>query len=390
MRSVKSRNYFEQMKGRGVRVMKNDDFKAVTPDAMAKERFVIIDAVGVCESEELNETRQLDQNPDVSFVKLLKALRYGKPKKENLSSMASRVSRLQKKLTDKQVEEIEKITNGKSLSDFASSFVEAIDEDKIFAQAQKEFGKSGLYKEYAPLKKELDEVAQKRMISALQPFIGNAKLMERLPEIKSEVEQIVDDVSIDVVEEAGYSPIAKEKAKSTVKSFQKFISDNKEELTAIQVFYRKGKLHWDDLKEMADKVMSSPYSLTTSKLWQAYHQLEDGKVHGRSGKEKIADFISLLKYEIKKIEVLEPYGDTVDKRFSAWLSGKIASGVSFSQEQLNWLEKIKNHIADSIEITPDDFEYTPFEQMGGLGKAASVFGDMFDGLLAELNVELGV
>ena len=200
----------------------------------------------------------------------------------------------------------------------------------------------------------------------------------------------MDDVSIDVVEEAGYSPIAKEKAKSTVKSFQKFISDNKEELTAIQVFYRKGKLHWDDLKEMADKVMSSPYSLTTSKLWQAYHQLEDGKVHGRSGKEKIADFISLLKYEIKKIEVLEPYGDTVDKRFSAWLSGKIASGVSFSQEQLNWLEKIKNHIADSIEITPDDFEYTPFEQMGGLGKAASVFGDMFDGLLAELNVELGV
>ncbi len=99
MRSVQSRNYFEQMKGRGVRVMKNDDFKAVTPDAMAKERFVVVDAVGVCENEELNDTRQLDQSPDVSFGKLLKAIRYGKPKKENLSSMASRLSRLQKKLT---------------------------------------------------------------------------------------------------------------------------------------------------------------------------------------------------------------------------------------------------------------------------------------------------
>ncbi len=390
MRSVKSRNYFEQMKGRGVRVMKNDDFKAVTPDAMAKERFVIVDAVGVCENEELNETRQLDQNPTVPFSKLLKALRYGKPKIENLSSMASRLSRLQKKLTDKQLGEIEKITHGKVLSDFASGFVEAIDEDRIFEQAQKEFGKTGLYKEYAPKKKELEEIAQKRMISALQPFIGNAKLMERLPEIKSEVEQIVDDVSIDIVEEAGYSPIAKEKAKAIIKSFQKFISDNKEELTAIQVFYNKGKLHWDDLKEMADKAMGSPYGLTTSKLWQAYHQLDDGKVRGRSKKERIADFISLLKYEIKRTEILEPHYDSVDKKFSEWLSKRIASGVSFSQEQLNWLEKIKNHIADSVEITQDDFDYTPFDSIGRLGKAYEIFGDNFDSLIKELNMVLGV
>lgn len=390
MRSVKSRNYFEQMKGRGVRVIKNDDFKSVTPDAMAKERFVIIDAVGVCESDELNETKQLDQKPTVPFAKLLKSLRYGKPKRENLSSMASRLSRLQKKLTDKQLEEISNISKGMQLSDFASGFVEAIDEDRIFEQAQKEFGESETYKDYAPKKKELEDVAQKRMISALQPFIGNARLMERLPEIKAEAEQIIDDVSIDTVEEAGYSPIAKEKAKSMISSFKKFIEENKEELTAIQVFYNKGKLHWDDLRQMADKIMSSPYNLTTSKLWKAYHQIDNGKVHGRSKKKKIADFISLLKFEIEKEEVLEPYQDTIDKRFSSWLSKKIASGVSFNQEQLNWLEKIKQHIADSIEITPDDFEDTPFVQLGGLGKAYSVFGDQFNGLLEELNAELGV
>ena len=390
MRSVKSRNYFEQMKGRGVRVIKNDDFKAVTPDAMAKERFVIIDAVGVCENEELNDTRQLDQNPTVPFSKLLKSLRYGKPKKENLSSMASRLSRLQKKLTDKQIDEISNITKGLRLSDFAARFVEAIDEDKIFEQAQKEFGEPGTYKEYAPKKKELEEIAERRMIASLQSFIGNAKLMERLPEIKEETEQIIDDVSIDVVEEAGYSPIAKEKAKATIKSFRAFIEENKEELTAIQVFYNKGNLHWTDLKEMADKIMSSPYNLTTPKLWQAYHQIDDGRVRGRSKREQIADFISLLKYELEKIEVLEPYQDSVDKRFANWLSKKITSGIHFTQEQLNWLEKIKQHIADSIEITPDDFEDTPFVQLGGLGKAYQVFGDMFNSLLEELNTELGV
>jgi type I restriction enzyme R subunit len=388
MRSVKSRNYFEQMKGRGVRVVKNDDFKAVTPDAMAKERFVIVDAVGVCESEDLNDTRPLEQKPLVSFTKLLKAIRYGKPNKDNLSSMASRLSRLQKKLTDTQVKEIEKMTSGADLSFFASSFVEAIDEDKIFQEAQQEFGQPDSYKEYSPKVKELEQVAQKRMIEAIKPFVGNSDLMERLPEIKQEAEQIIDDVSIDEIEEAGYSPIAKEKAKKTVSSFREFITENKEELTAIQVFYNKGKLHWDDLKELADKIKTPPYNLTTSKLWQAYQQLEDGKVHGRSKADRIADFVSLLKFEVEKANVLEPFHDSVDKRFSAWLSKQKAMGVQFSQEQLNWLEKIKNHVAESVEITSDDFDYSPFDSMGGLGKASKVFGEKFKQILDDLNSEL--
>lgn len=385
MRSVKSRNYFEQMKGRGVRVIKNDDFKVVTPDAMAKERFVIVDAVGVCESEELNETRPLEQKPKIPFAKLLKALRFGKPKKDNLSSMASRLSRLQKKLTDKQINEIKKITNGMNLSDFAYNFVIAIDEDKIFEKAKEEFGETGTYKEYVPKKKELEEVAQKRMIEALKPFIGNSELMERLPELKLEVEQIIDEVSIDVVKVAGYSPMAKEKAKNIVKSFKKFIEENKDELTAIQVFYDKGKLHWDELKELAEKIKTPPYNLTTSKLWQAYQQLKSDKVRGKSI-NKIPDFISLFRFELEQVNNLEPFTDTVDKRFSAWLSKQISLGVRFNQEQLNWLQKIKNHIAESIDITLDDFEYTPFNQMGGLGKAADVFGENFNSIIDDFNM----
>ena len=390
MRSVKSRNYFEQMKGRGVRVIKNHDFKMVTPDAMAKERFVIVDAVGVCESEELNETRPLEKKPLVSFAKLLKAIRYGKPNADNLSSMASRLSRLHKKLTDDQINEIKKLTGGKILSDFASSFVDAIDQDKIFTQAQAKFGEKGQYCEYEPKKEELDNVTQKRMLKSIKDFVSNSKFIERLPEIKAETEQIIDDVSIDVVEEAEYSPIAKEKAKKMVGSFKEFIEQNKDELTAIQACYNKGRMHWDDLKELAKRIKTPPYGLTTSKLWQAYHQLENGKVHGRSNNNRIADFISLLRFEIEKESVLEPFYDTVDKRFAAWLSKQKAMGVSFTQEQLNWLEKIKNQIATSVEITADDFDYAPFDSMGGLGKATKIFGNEFNRILEELNAESSV
>jgi len=377
MRSVKSRNYFEQMKGRGVRVMKEQDFKLVTPDGNVKERFVIIDAVGVTDNEDLNETRPLEQKPGVSFEKLLKAIRFGKPKQENLSSMASRLSRLQKKLNEKQTEELEKITNGKGLAHYTKEFVLAIDPDKAFEQAKKEGIKS-------PTKKDVEEVSRKRMIESIKEFTSNSKLMERLPEIKQEVEQILDDVSLDEIEEANYSPMAKEKAKNTIKSFRKFIETNKNELTAIKAFYNKGKLDWQDLKDLADKIKAPPYNLSAVNLWNAYEQIETKKVHGRS-RGKIVDLIALLRFELAKQENLEPFEKTIDKRFSDWVTKQRNKGTQFTPEQLEWLEKIKKHITDSITITPEDFEYTPFDQLGGLGKANQIFENKLDKILLEMN-----
>lgn len=382
MRPVRSRLYFEQMKGRGVRVMKADEFKSVTPDAMAKERFVIVDAVGVCENEDLNETRPLEQLGKISFEKLLKFLQYGRPKKENLSSMASRLSRLQKKLTPEQNREIKEIS-GKELKDFAKDFVIAIDEDKIFEESQKQFGEK-------PKKEEIEQVAQKRMKGALKDFVGNPKLITRLPEIKREVEQIIDVASIDVLEEAGYSPIATEKAKKLIQSFREFIKKNRNELRAIQIFYEgKGNLKWKDLKELSTKIKAPPYVLKPPLLWQAYKQLEQTKVKGNST-GKISDFISLLRFELGKTPELEPYLDTVEKRFAEWLRRQKEQNVSFNQEELNWLEKIKQHIATTTEIEVDDFELGELQKMGGLGKAVKIFGhEKFGKVLIELNRDVG-
>ncbi len=79
MRSVKSRTYFEQMKGRGVRVINDADFQSVTPDASAKSRFVIVDAVGVTETD-LADTQPLDREPTIPLDRLLKQVSFGKPR----------------------------------------------------------------------------------------------------------------------------------------------------------------------------------------------------------------------------------------------------------------------------------------------------------------------
>src|SRR5438876_668766 len=74
MRSVHSRVLFEQMKGRGVRVINADELRAVTPDARAKTRGLIVDCVGVSE-QRLSDTKPLERNPSVSLRALLRRWR---------------------------------------------------------------------------------------------------------------------------------------------------------------------------------------------------------------------------------------------------------------------------------------------------------------------------
>ena len=386
MRAVKSRLLFEQMKGRGVRVMKAEDFRQVTPNAV-KERFVIVDAVGVLDNKDLNETSPLEQlGRKISFEKLIKLFQYGKSKlkKAHVSSMASRLSRLEKRLTEKQNKEIVNIS-GKNLNDFSKEFVLAVDEDRVLEEAQKEFG-------YEPTKKQIEEVAKKRIKNVALDFTKNPKLLERLPEIKRETEIILDDVTLDEVEFAGFSEIAKEKAKEVVGSFREFIEKNKDELDAIQILYEhKGKIKWTDLKSLSEKIKSPPYGLTTSRLWNAYKNLEQGKVKGQSKSERIADFISLLRHEIEKTKELEPYLDTVEKRFKEWIGTQKEQGVEFTKEQLIWLNKIKENIATTAEIDNEDFERGKLQQMGGLGKAVVVFGgqEKFGEMILEVNRRIG-
>ncbi len=57
----------------------------------------------------------------------------------------------------------------------------------------------------------------------------------------------------------------------------------------------------------------------------------------------------------------------------------------FSPQQLQWLNKIKDQIGQNAEMTVEDFEYTPFNQDGGLLKAKELFGNELDGIIQELN-----
>ena len=130
MRSVKSRSFFEQMKGRGVRVISDTDFQSVTPDAKTKTHFVIVDAVGVCERDK-TDSRPLEQKPSVPLEKLMEHIAIGAREPELLSSLAGRLIRLEKRIEPDVRAEVEKLSGGKTLSNIARDLLDAIDPDNI-------------------------------------------------------------------------------------------------------------------------------------------------------------------------------------------------------------------------------------------------------------------
>src|ERR1019366_10126255 len=97
---------------------------------------------------------------------------------------------------------------------------------------------------------------------------------------------------------------------------------------------------------------------------------------------------SLVRFALHQEGELRPYREQVDERFAKWLVLQESNGRKFTEEQRHWLEAISDHIATSLAIEPDDFEYVPFEQRGGLGKAMQLFGKDLRPILNELNEAL--
>jgi type I restriction enzyme R subunit len=437
LRDVRSRVYFEQMKGRGTRVLTPTDLQAVSgEDARAKTHFVIVDAVGVCESDK-TDSRPLERQKSVSLPNLLLGVALGKRDEDTLTTLAGRLARLDREFTPEQKQEVQKISGGKTLAEMSAALLRSIDPDVI---AEKATGKPGASPaEVAPEK--MESARKELALAACAPFDQPA-LRDTLVKLKQQNEQTIDTVTADIVLSQGFDAAAKEKAANLLKSFRDYIEQHKAEIAALQILYSrpyKQRLTETMLKELEAKLKSEFGSDPVNQIWRAFELIEvlphpgplpqgEGEpisTHGKSerlglaytqeqqlplpggegrgeGERKIsdkqkrsrgavhrfADLVSLVRFALEQQPVLKPFAESVNERFNEWLMDKAKSGVTFSADQLAWLNLIRDHIATSLSIEPDDFDYAPFSQRGGLGKAHQLFGDKLLPLLDELNQTL--
>lgn len=386
MRNIRSRNYFEQMIGRGTRTLGKDDLQRVTPTAKTnKTHFVIIDAVGVFETTK-SDSHPLERKKSTPFKDLMMQTVMGNHSEDNLSSLANRLTRLDKELTDSEQQRITQHNNGSSLKDAVKKLFDALNPDKYIEKAKAMFGKSN---EADVTNEEIEAAKQELVKQAVRPF-DNPNLRDTILKIREEHDQIIDTINLDTVTSIGFDPKSKERALNDIKKFKDFLEQNKDKIDALQVFYNqpyhRRTLTFEMVKDLVEKLKYPPYSLNTERVWRAYEIAEESKVKGNA--QALTDAVSLVRHGIGLDDMLMPFADVVEKRYQEWLIKLAGEGKTFSPEQLAWLNMMKTHIAQSIAIDKDSFDHTPFAEHGGLYGAHKLFDGQLDSVLESLNKEL--
>ncbi len=383
MRDVKSRVYFEQMKGRGTRVVSSTELQAVSgADARAKTQFYIVDAIGVCESDK-TDSRPLERKRSVAFDKLLLGVAFGKRDEDTLLSLAGRLAKLDREISPKQREDLHQVSKGKSLAQLSGDLLNALESDSIVEKAT---GKKDASR--SEVGDEDYEKAKQALIAEACKAFDDPVLRDKLINMKKQLEQTIDTVTADVVLEQGFDAAAREKAENMISSFKEYIEEHKEEITALQILYSRPysqRLTETMLKELEAKLKESNTTWNEENIWNAFGIIMPEKVNGKSQVGRFADLVSIIRFSLARQPILRPFAESVTERFNEWMMDKAKEGVTFTQEQLAWLNLIKEHIATTLTIETDDFDYAPFSQQGGLGKAHQVFGDGLDRILEELN-----
>ena len=304
-----------------------------------------------------------------------------------VSALAARLARLNQRIDDTQRQTIAEQADGRALGQLTARLLNSIDPD---VNAQKAAEQFGLSEGQEPTDQQLRQVEQESMDAALKP-LHNPKLRETILSIHSSLEQVIDETTQDELVVAEFDAKAKAKAQSVLADFRQFIEDHRDEIEAIQILYSRpyrAGLRYRHVKELAEAIKLPPMRLgdPVARLWPLYQAFEPDRVKGKGS--KLADLVAIVRHAIDPSQDIVSRDITVEERYQQWLDEQKAAGVTFTPDQRQWLDAIKDHIANSLTIDRDDFDDVPFSQMGGLGKAYQLFGDRLAAILKDLNDRL--
>ena len=387
MRDVKSRSYFEQMKGRGTRTLCSDDLLRVTPSAVGnKTHFVIVDAVGVTRSLK-TDSRPLERKPGVALKDLMMSVVMGDRSEDVLLSLANRLTRLEKQLNPTERSRFADLNAGKTINELVKQLLDVDDTD---CQEQRTRATHPTQEEgYPPAL--LDEAREQLADEATRPF-DSAELRDYIETVRRQHDQVIDHVNLDAVRFSGWDTNALEQATELVQQFKTYLEAHKDEITALQLFYgapfRRRELTHRMVRELVDRLKADQPVLMPERVWLAFQTLE--AVNVPSPKSELVALVSLIRRVLEIDAELTPYDQTVGRNFQTWVFGKQAGSLKFSDEQMTWLRMMRDFVANSFHLDRDAFEHAPFAERGGLGRMWKLFGDDSVALIDELNEYLAI
>ncbi|MFD8159670.1 DEAD/DEAH box helicase family protein [Streptomyces malaysiensis] len=400
MRDVRTWSYFEQMKGRGARIIKPEDLRKVTEDALCKDRFVIVDTVGVTEHA-MVEARPLVQD-DLrelpSLERLLKLCAQGTPLSvADVSTLAGRLSRLGQRLDEPQLALIEGCAGGRKLTDLVTGLVHATDPDRLV----KERVSAAERTEEAPETDQSGPAADGEtavevvLAQALRPFVEREALREALLEAARRRWIKIDHLSQDGgVIAAGVTDVMR--AERTVEDWRRYMTEQQDKFAALRIAFQDRR-PLNEVQAQIDELLSmvSPpqQQWTGQKLWKAYVDLGIARTRRRRN-AGLPELLSVLRCELGLDGGdFRPYRDTVELRFQEWLARQETAGVTFTEEQRAWLKRVANVVATSAAVSVEALDrHAVCRAEGGWSRFRTVFAEEARtpaGLINELDRELG-
>lgn len=382
MRDVKSRNYFEQMKGRGTRVVKADDLRKVSPSADAKTHYVIVDAIGVTKSLK-TPSRPLDTKPSVSFKDLAMSVMMGDRSEASVASLGARLSRLDRSLSDDRKKEIAEAA-GKPLGEIAGDLFGAIDGDAIEAKA-KANGHTD------PDEAALDAARDELVRDAAHVITG--PLVNLIETIRRDTEQTVDHENLDQLTRAEWAGDKTENAKAIQQEFETYLAEHRDEVEALTIYFaqpaRRAEVTYAMVKDLLARIRADRPRLAPLAVWQAYAHLDEHK--GEGPQSELTALVALVRRVAGLDGTLTRHSDRVKRNYQRWIMQSHAGTPDkFTDEQQEWLRMIRDHLQTSFRIERDDLEMSPFDGKGGLGRMHALFGDRMDAVMSGMNEAMAV
>jgi type I restriction enzyme R subunit len=305
-------------------------------------------------------------------------------------SLANRLIRLEKQITEKEKAKLLEYSGGKNLKQITKELLNSFDADEIEKKAQEKVASTPLSERTPAQYEEAKKEAQKELIlQASSTF--NGQLNDYIENVRKEHEQIIDHVNIDTVTKSEWDTTSVDKANEIIKDFTEYLELHKDEIKALSIFYNqpynRRNITFRMIKEVMEKMKLEKPLLAPDYVWNAYAVLDGVKTQNfASPKNELTALVSLIRRACGIDKELNAFDSTIETNFNKWIFKQHTGQHNrFTAEQLDWLRLIKDHVVSSYHIEVEDLDYTPFDSLGGRGKMHKLFGDQMIEIINELN-----
>ncbi len=385
MRDVKSKGYFEQMKGRGTRTLDHDGLRKVSSAAKsAKTHYVIVDAIGVTKSLK-TASRPPITRPTVPFKDLAMEVVMGATDADTVSSLAGRLARIERQLTPLQQHTLAQKMGGTTVGQIVKALFHAIDGEAI---EQKALALAGQPPGTDPGDANREKAQQQLVAAARAPLTG--AVVTAIVEACTANMQTIDHDTQDKLVRAEWDADAQTRAAAFAEDFSAFCREHRDRLDALTIYYtqpqRRSLVTLAQIQDVLAALKQHAPRLAPLRVWDAYARLDAVPANARPLTELTA-LVALLRRACGLDRKLTPFADTVRRNYRDWIL-RANAGNPFNAQQAAWLELIRDHVIASLRMEKADLDYAPFDARGGLGKMDQLFGQKLDAIIEELNKEL--